>query len=136
MQTSTLDKLKEFFLGKVCTVITVGVNKGAFPDQQFAEFFTGIVEAIDKDGVFTKHHLTGCKNFYAMEYVVGIIEEQVITDDNPKYQEIVEEVKKLPKESKPSVVDMNLNPQFVDPAMLAALQKQAQQGMGKMIQKN
>lgn len=136
MQNSTVDKLKDLFLGKVCTVITVGVNKGAFPDQQFAEFFTGIVESIDKDGVFTKHHITGCKNFYAMAYVVGIIEEQVITDDNPKYQEIIEEVKKIPKETKPPVVDMGQNSQFIDPAMLAALQKQAQQGMGKMIQKN
>jgi hypothetical protein len=134
MLSSSLENLRSTFVGKICTILTVGVNKGGFPDQQFAEFFTGIVEAIDQDGVFTKHHLTNCKNFYSMQYIVGIVEEQMITEDDPNYQQIIEEVKKAPQQAPAPAAQPPM--QFVDPSMLAALQKQAQQNMGKMLQKN
>lgn len=136
MLSSSYEKLRSTFVGKICTILTVGVNKGGFPDQQFAEYFTGIVEAIDQDGVFTRHHLTNCKNFYPLQYIVGIIEEQMITEDDPNYAQIIEEVKKAPPPQNPMPTTQQPPMQFVDPSMLAALQKQAQQNMGKMVQKN
>jgi hypothetical protein len=69
-----------------------------------------------------------------MQYIVGIVEEQMITEDDPNYQQIIEEVKKAPQQAPAPAAQPPM--QFVDPSMLAALQKQAQQNMGKMLQKN
>jgi hypothetical protein len=137
MKITSIKKMQETFVGKVCTVLTVGVGKNNFQDQQFADFFTGIVDSIDEDGIFTRHSLTGCKNFYAMNHIVGIMEEQVICEDNPEYQNIVNEVKNAPEQKKPMVlgVDPKASP-YIDPVLLAQLSKQAQDFNKKMVGKN
>ena len=129
--------MQEMFVGRVCTVLTVGIGKNNFQDHQFADFFTGIVDSIDEDGIFTRHHLTGCRNFYAMNHVVGILEEQVIGEDNPEFEKIVQEVQKAPDDKKPVVmgVDPNASP-YIDPALLAQLSKQAQDFNKKMVSRN
>ena len=137
MKITTIKKLQEKFVGKVCTILTCGIAKNNFADQQFADFFTGIVDSIDEDGIFTRHHLTGCRNFYAMNHVVGILEEQVIGEDNPEFEKIVQEVQKAPDDKKPVVmgVDPNASP-YIDPALLAQLSKQAQDFNKKMVSRN
>jgi hypothetical protein len=137
MKITSIKKLQEQFVGKVCTVLTTGIAKGDFADHQFADFFTGIVENIDEDGVFTRHHVTGCKNFYTMQYIVGIIEEQVIDENNPEYQNIVEDIKKNPPKNPNGIIEIDPNKSpFIDPATLASLQKQAHDFNKKMIGKN
>lgn len=136
MKATIIKKLSDQFVNKVCTILTTGIGKNNFNDHQFADFFTGIVESIDEDGIFTRHHLTGCKNFYSMEFVVGIIEEQVIEESNPEYENIVNQVKNKTYENKPVI--MGVDPkasQFIDPATLASLSKQAQDFNKKMINK-
>ena len=126
MTISTIKKLNEIFRGKICTVLTVGVNKNNFTDIQFSDFFTGFIEQIDDDGVWTKHHLTGCKNFYPMSQVVSILEEQVVQESDPQYEKLMEQVNK--SEVKPITQKYDpKNSPFVNPEMLAALAKQAQQ---------
>lgn len=125
MKITTLKKLQEAFVGKVCTILTVSVSKSNFTDIQLADFFTGLVESLDEDGVMLRHHLTGLRNFYVASQVVAILEEQVISEDDPNYQKVVEEIKKAPKDKTPVVTQVN--PQksaFVDPAMMAQLAKQ------------
>ena len=136
MKITSVKRLQESFLNKVCTILTVGIGKNNFQDHQFADFFTGIVEAIDEDGIYTRHHVTGCKNFYAMEYVVGILEEQVIDENSPQYEKIVEKIKTNSNEQAPQVlgVDPNASP-YINPATLAALSKQAQEFNKKMLAK-
>jgi|688.fasta_scaffold653293_2 hypothetical protein len=136
MKITTIKKLQEQFVNKVCTVLTTGIGKNNLQDHQFADFFTGIVESIDEDGIFTRHHLTGCKNFYSMQFVVGLLEEQVIDENNPEYENIVNQVKKNTPNNNPMIigVDPSASP-YVDPATLAALSKQAQEFNKKMINK-
>lgn len=128
--TTTVKKLNETFKGKICTVLTVGISKINFNDIQFADFFTGFIESIDEDGVWTRHHLSGCKNFYPMAFVVGIMEEQVVEETDPEYKKIIEKVEKTPEQNKPFVqpYDVNNSP-FVNPEMLAALAKKNQSTM-------
>jgi hypothetical protein len=128
MKISTIKKMQEMFLGKICTVLTVTVSKTDFHDTQFADFFTGFMEWIDEDGIITRHHITGCKNFYPISSVVAIMEEQVIEESNPEYKNIISEIQKKPQ-SKNSVVNFDTGPSFVDPNMLAALAKQGQRTM-------
>ena len=89
MKQSTLKKMSENFLGKICTILTNPVAKHNFSDPQFADFFTGVVDFIDDDGIFTTHTLTGCKNFYRFDKIIGILEEQVLNDKNPEHQKII-----------------------------------------------
>ena len=136
MKITTIKKLQEKFVGKVCTILTCGIAKNNFADQQFADFFTGIVDFIDEDGIITKHPLNGCMNFYSMSSVVGILEEQFISDDNPEYEKIVDEVKNQKQEIAPGVmmVDPENSP-YINKETLANLQKQAQEFNKTMIGK-
>ena len=129
-------KLHEQFAGKVCTILTSGIAKNNFGDQQFADFFTGIVDSIEQDGIYTRHPLTGYKNFYVMSHVIGIIEEQFIAEDDPQYEKVIEEMKNSSQKSSGIMeVDPNNSP-FIDPIALASLQKQAQDFNRKMVSKN
>lgn len=133
MKITTIKKLTDLFVGKLCTILTDTVAKTNFNDTQFGDFFTGFVESIDEDGVIVRHHVTGCKNFYALQHVVGILEEQVITEDDPRYNKAVTELKQI-KEKRAAQPIVPASP-FVDPAMMAALSKQAAD-KAKMLQKS
>ncbi len=140
MKALTVKKLQEAFTGKVCTILTSTVAKTNFQDQQFSDFFTAIVETLDEDGIFAKHHMTGCRNYYTWPHIVGILEEQVIQQDDPKYEEIMQEIKKAPVERQQTIVpvDPNASPNaspFVDPEMMASLARQAKEAQGKMLRK-
>lgn len=136
MKALTVKKLQEAFTGKVCTILTSTVAKTSFQDQQFSDFFTAIVESVDEDGIFAKHHMTGCRNYYTWPHIVGILEEQVIQQDDPKYEQIMQEIKKAPVENQQSIlpVDPNASP-FVDPDLMASLARQAKEAQGKMLRK-
>jgi hypothetical protein len=138
MKTTLIKKLQEQFTGKICTVLTVGIGKNNLQDHQFADFFTCIVELIEEEGIFTKHHITGCNNFYAMQFVVGIMEEQVIRETDPDYDEIIKEIKNPPVKSEPPPTILGVDPEstYINPAMLSQLSKQAQEFNKKMVGKN
>lgn len=71
----------KYFLGKVCTIITVATARG-FTEQQFADYFLGIIEEINEFGIVVIHPITKCKGFYNHSHVIGIIEEQVFHPEN------------------------------------------------------
>lgn len=131
-------KLNEMFKGKVCTILTTTIAKTNFQDQQFSDFFTGIIELIDEDGILTKHHMTGCINYYNWLHVVGILEEQVVTEDDPKYEEIMREIKNAPIENQKAIVPVDpnsLGSQFIDAETMASLASQAKEAQSKMLRK-
>ena len=136
MKTLTVKKLQEAFVGKVCTILTSTVAKTDFQNQQFSDFFTAIIESLDEDGIFAKHHMTGCRNYYTWMHIVGILEEQVIRQDDPKYEEIMQEVKKAPVEHQQTIVPVDPNAsRFVDHDLMASLAQQAKEASGKMLRK-
>lgn len=137
MKITTVKKLQDKFVGKVCTILTTTISKTNFQDQQFSDFFTAIIESIDEDGVFAKHYTTGCTNYYTWSHIVGILEEQVISQDDPKYEEIIKEVKKAPVENQRTIlpVDPNASP-YIDPDLMSIIAKQSQESQNTMLRKN
>lgn len=133
MSPKTHNKLTKF-IGQVCSILTVSVAKQNFNDIQFNDFFVGIIEDITDDGVFARHPMTGCMSFYSWPHVVGIFQEQVVSADDPKYDEIVSEIKKAPPEQQVNIVPVNptnSNELYLNPEDLAKLSKEA----NKMIRK-
>lgn len=135
MKITTIKKLQEAFVGKVCTVLTSAVAKNNFSDQIFSDFFTGFIETIDEDGVLSKHVRTGCKTFYSWNSIVAIVEEQFISEDNPEYNEILEKVQKSPPEVQTNVIQLDQQSQFVDPELMAKISAQAKENQSKMLRK-
>jgi hypothetical protein len=94
MKASTLKKLRDYFEGRVCSILVTPVPR-SFDERQFADYFVGQINSIDEDGIWTTHAITSCKNFYSLEKVVAIVEEQVLYPDaNPEHAKMVEEMKK------------------------------------------
>lgn len=114
MKHTTIKKLQESFVGKICTILTHSTNKGNYNDQQFADFFTGIIDSIDEDGIFVTHLVTKCKSYFVFQNVIGILEEQTINDTDPQYKE----VDTGPQKVEPIV--KNDSP-FIDPDMLSSM---------------
>ena len=70
--------------------------------------------------------MTACKNFYFFSQVIGIIEEQVLDQQNPEHIKIIEEVKenmKNPKKTSETNED-----QFINIEDLAELTAKLQKG--------
>lgn len=138
MKAQTVKKL-QVFVGKVCTVLTNSVCKQNFTDVQFPDFFVGLIESIDEDGIFSKHPLTGCLNFYSWIHVVAVFQEQVIEENDPRYEQIMKEIKSKPeKKSGVMPVDISNNQEikFLDPESMAKLAEQAKEIQKTMVQKN
>lgn len=127
MKITTIKKLQQKFVGKVCTILTNQVAKTNFSDQQFADFFTGVIDELDEDGIFTTHVLTGCRNFYTFSQIVGIVEEQFLDENNPEHAKIIEEVKD--KVQKPPKTSKTTSDQFIDIEDLANLSANLQKGL-------
>jgi hypothetical protein len=90
-----LKKIKDTFIEKPCTILTnkASIDLDIQKDyQKFLDLFFGIVEDVNEDGVFLRHDLTKCKSFFNWTSIVGIVEEQVIYEDDPRYNKIKEEI--------------------------------------------
>lgn len=105
------DKL-QYFVGKVCTILTPPTNR-MFNDQQHANVFVGLVEEIDHLGVWIRQLTTGKTSFFAAP-IIGIVEEtfKELTDE-----ELAAAEKKLKSNSGPIPRASSSN--VIDPAELA-----------------
>lgn len=137
MNIQTIKKLQQLYVGNLCTVVTVAGKQG-FTDMQFGEFFTGIIESIDQDGIFARHHLTGCMAFYHWPHIVGVVGEQYLDPSNPEHAKIIEELQKQQSPQQATQVAVPTPPpgvQFVNPDVMANLAQQAQELQQKMLRK-
>lgn len=100
MKLATINKLREKFVGKICTILTTPIPKSNFADTQFADFFTCAIDSLDEDGIFATHPSTGCQNFYNFNHILGIIEEQVLYEDNPEHAKIISQIRENAKAPK------------------------------------
>lgn len=80
----------QYFVGKVCTILTPYQNI-KIQDQQFIEFFVGRVESISSDCIWISNLTTGIKSVFFD--IISINEERVITSDDPDYPELSNQVK-------------------------------------------
>lgn len=97
MDTSSL----QYFVGKVCSIMTISTQR-TYTEQQWMDYFVGIVEAVNGFGIFTTHAVTGNKNFYKLEHIVSIHEEQCIKPGDQLYDELLEKRKEKIKQVKPT----------------------------------
>jgi len=86
----------EKFIGKICTILTGPVSFPFSNPKQHAEFFTGLIVAIEPSGILIKHLNTNTHAFYAFP-IVGIVEEQVVSKTDPNFNKIKEEVEQKKK---------------------------------------
>lgn len=116
----------KYFVGKVCTVTTVGINF-KFQYEQMLDYFSGKIESIDNDGIVMIHNTTKCSNYIFLKYVVSIAEEQVLYEDNPEHAELIKEYEKeKPITAKKMKIPEEIpNSPYVDPSALQQMLKKA-----------
>ena len=109
-----------YFVGKVCTVFTQPINRDfktenpqTYP-QQLYFYFVGFVESVSETGIMLKQALTGMKTFLFLNHVIGISEEEVLDEKNPKHAAQIESFKKQQQQKK------SQSP-FIDPDSLSDL---------------
>lgn len=78
----------QYYVGKICTIITRPINV-PITEANHSQWFTIRVDAIDQEQIWGTdiNRLTKSTFFFP---IVSIVEEQVITEDNPKYSAIKE----------------------------------------------
>lgn len=136
MKLTTIKKLQRF-VGTVATVLTV-IGKQGFTDTQFSDHFTGLIDSIDEDGIFVTHPVTGEKGFYALSFVVALVNEQRLDPDNPEHAKIIEALKQAPPEQKLQVMPVTAlpkQPEQPDMDLMKNLAKQAQDIQKKMVRR-
>ena len=97
----------EYFIDKICTILTQPVNKNFADKIEHANFFTGLVKKIDRfpNGIsliWLEHLQTKSLSAFNLSMVVGILEEQVIKESDPRYSKLKEEAEKIKKPAAPS----------------------------------
>ena len=120
-----MEEYLKYFKGKPCTISTVEINF-RFKEQQMMDYFMGIVETIDKHGIWIVHPITKCRSYILLSHIVSISEEQVLYEDNPQDAKIIEEYRK----EKPITAAQTIIPpesSFVNPVSLAKIAKDAKE---------
>ena len=107
----------KYFKGKPCTISTVQINF-RFKEEQMMDYFMGIVENIDENGIWILHPVTKCRSYVLFPHIVSISEEQVLYENNPEHAKIIEEY----RQEKPITATKSA---FVNPAALAEIAKKA-----------
>lgn len=92
MKPSTIKKLQHF-VGKVCTVIMPGINRG-FTEEQARDHFVTLITEINEDGVFGTHPYGQTVNFYSLNQLISIHEEEVLYPNDPQHSKVIEEIEK------------------------------------------
>lgn len=108
------------------------------------DYFVGIVDKIDEDGLLLTSPHTKCKSYIFLKHIVSISEEQVLYESNPDDKKIIDEYRKqkpitaaktvMPSaDPKPIVATPPppAPPKFVDAQGLAKLAKKAKEVYGK-----
>lgn len=79
-------KQLQYFVGKVCTIFTGQIARN-FSPEEFNDYFVGIVETIDEEGVWTIHPKNNCKNYFVLSQIYGICEEEVVFKQKEEIKE-------------------------------------------------
>ena len=92
MDEALVSNLIENFKGKVATILTAPVSFPFKDAIQHSQYFTGKVVDINIYGIWLKHLHIDTYAFYSFP-IIGIVEEQLIPDTDPRAQQIKEEIK-------------------------------------------
>ena len=101
-----------YFVGKDCSIFTTPLNRdfrleGPNYLQQFFNYFLGIVESIDENGLLLSQR-NNLKVYVFRDHLVAIAEEERLDPDKPEDAEIIKEFKPLPEPIKmPDLLDID-----------------------------
>ena len=129
-------KSLSYFEGRVCTIFAQAINRIFTKDTQEIDYFVGIVDQVTNLGIWTTHPETKTKNFYFLNHIISISEEQVLDESDPNYKSIMKEFEEkrnkthsqAPQQPPPPrcMQQKNISP-FVDIESLNKLAKEAKQ---------
>lgn len=77
------------FLGRMVTVITAATTLPVKTAVDHSQYFTGEMVHCDQHGVYLKHPVAGTLAFFTFP-LLGIVEEQYIPKDDPRYKQVEE----------------------------------------------
>lgn len=104
MAVSLINCIRENFLNKICTIITVPVNRNFAEEAQaiskpqlypinLMDHFMGRLIIVEPNFLIIEHPELHTKTFFRMEQVVSIVEEQVLDPKNPEHAKAISEYK-------------------------------------------
>lgn len=95
----------QYFIGKICTVFTVPLNRnfkeenpGSYPEPIFV-YFIGLVESITDQGITLQqvanvNSKKPLKTYYFLDKVIGIAEEEALDPNDETDKNIINTIKK------------------------------------------
>ena len=86
MISTQAEKELQYYVGKLCSIITKPVNL-PITEATHSQWFTVRVDAIDQEQIWGTDVGRGTKSTFFFP-IVSIVEEQVITEDDPNYDEV------------------------------------------------
>ena len=90
MKPRTIENL-QYFLGKVCSIVTVAMNR-SFEENISREHFVVVIQSIDSDGIWGTHPYNHKSvSFFRLEQLISIHEEEVIDPKNPEHAAMIKE---------------------------------------------
>jgi len=92
MLSKTIQNLQHF-VGRVCSILTVPVNR-QFDELRAREHFVVRVGEITSDGVWGTHPANGMVSFFPIEHIVSIAEEIELDVNNPEHAQMIQEYEK------------------------------------------
>jgi len=114
-----IERISTYFTGKIVTILSTPINR-QFDEKQSMDYFVGRFDHISEMGIWATHPTTGCKNFYLLHHIIGIIEEQFVKKDDPNYEEVMNEyekkIKEKPQQQQSPYVDVNYLNQYAQEA--------------------
>jgi len=92
MKPKTIEHM-QYFVGKVCTIITTQINR-QFNEQIARDHYAIRVGEITLDGIWGVHPEHDIVSFFPMDHIVSIHEEMELNMNNPEHKKIVEDYEK------------------------------------------
>ena len=89
------DRLREYFVGKVCSIITTPF---ALPmdAKTYPNWFTVRIDDLDAEAIVGTDLSRNTKNvFFFGPQIIGIAEEQVIASDHPEFEKVKKQVQEV-----------------------------------------
>lgn len=125
----------KYFLGRICTIITKSINRdfkaenpGTYPQQVF-EYFLGLVESIDQQGVMLKQIGSDRRTYFFMHNIIGIAEEEVLDPEKPVDAKKIDQIKEEHRQETSRVqkaMQLQTTSGKIDPEKLAEIAKEIQ----------
>lgn len=121
----------KYFVGKVCSVFTNTINRDFHKEnpknfvQQNVNYFVGVVENIDSQGVMITQLQTGFKSYFFLNNIVAICEEEVLDPSKEQDAKVINDLKNKDQEIREMMAkyEKDKNQGFINIDQLQALVK-------------